>query len=159
VVFGSGYVLLAFLRSEFVERLHWLTERQLIDAVAIGQFTPGPLFTTATFIGYVVAGWPGALVATVGIFVPGFLLVAVSGPLIPRIRRAPMVAAALDGVVAASIGLMAVVIWQLGRAAIMDRLTLALFVLSVVALLRLRMNSAVLIVAAAMLGWGLQTFR
>jgi chromate transporter len=159
VVFGSGYVLLAFLRAEFVERLHWLTERQLIDAVAVGQFTPGPLFTTATFIGYVVAGWSGALVATVGIFVPGFLLVAVAGPLIPRMRRAPVIAAALDGVVAASIALMAVVTWQLGKAAVVDRMTLALFVLSVVALLRFRVNSAGLIVAAAVFGWALQVFR
>jgi chromate transporter len=159
VVFGSGYVLLAFLRAEFVERLHWLTEKQLIDAVAVGQFTPGPLFTTATFIGYVVAGWPGALVATVGIFVPGFLLVAVMGPLIPRIRRAPLVAAALDGVIAASIALMAVVTWQLGMAAIVDRTTLVLFVLSVTALLRFRLNSAGLIGAAAVVGWVLQAFR
>jgi chromate transporter len=136
--------------------LHWLNERQLIDAVAVGQFTPGPLFTTATFIGYVVAGWPGAIVATVGIFVPGFLLVAVAGPLIPRIRRAPVVAAALDGVVAASIALMAVVTWQLGRAAVVDRMTLALFVLSLVAVLRFRVNSAALIVAAAVLGWARQ---
>jgi chromate transporter len=159
VVFGSGYVLLAFLRSEFVERLHWLTERQLIDAVAIGQFTPGPLFTTATFIGYVVAGWPGAVVATVGIFVPGFLLVAICGPLIPRIRRAPLVSVAFDGVVAGSIALMAVVAWQLGRAAMVDRMTLALFVLSVVAVVRFRVNSAGLIAAAGVLGWMLQTFR
>jgi len=79
-MFGSGYVLLAFLRTEFVERLHWLTEKQLIDAVAVGQFTPGPLSATATFIGYVVAGWRGAIVATVGIFLPGFVLVALSGP-------------------------------------------------------------------------------
>src|SRR5208282_1572239 len=92
VVFGSGYVLLAFLQSEFVEHLHWLTEKQLIDAVAVGQFTPGPVFTTATFIGYIVAGWAGALIATVGIFLPGFVLVAVSGPLIPRLRRSAAVA-------------------------------------------------------------------
>jgi chromate transporter len=159
VVFGSGYVLLAFLRSEFVERLHWLTEKQLIDAVAVGQFTPGPLFTTATFIGYVVAGWAGALVATVGIFVPGFLLVAAMGPLIPRIRRSPIVAAALDGVIAASIALMAVVTWQLGKAAIVDRTTLAIFALSAAALIRFRLNSASLIGAAAVVGWLLQAFR
>lgn len=159
VVFGSGYVLLAFLRSEFVERLHWLTERQLIDAVAVGQFTPGPLFTTATFIGYIVAGWRGALVATVGIFVPGFLLVALAGPLIPRIRRSPIVAAALDAVVAASIALMAVVTWQLGKAALVDRVTLAIFVVSVIALLRFRVNSAVLVVVAGGLGWSLQALR
>jgi len=159
VVFGSGYVLLAFLRAEFVERLHWLTERQLIDAVAVGQFTPGPLFTTATFIGYIVAGWRGALVATVGIFVPGFLLVALAGPLIPRIRRSPIVAAALDAVVAASIALMAVVTWQLGKAALVDRVTLAIFVVSVIALLRFRVNSAVLVVVAGGLGWSLQALR
>jgi chromate transporter len=159
VVFGSGYVLLAFLRSEFVERLHWLTEKQLIDAVAVGQFTPGPLFTTATFIGYVVAGWAGALVATVAIFVPGFVLVAVMGPLIPRIRQLPIVAAALDGVIAASIALMAVVTWQLGKAAIVDRTTLAIFVLSAAALIRFRLNSASLIVAAAVVGLLLQAFR
>jgi len=153
VVFGSGYVLLAFLQTEFVERLHWLTDKQLIDAVAVGQFTPGPLFTTATFIGYVVAGWAGALVATVGIFLPGFVLVAVSGPLIPRLRKSAAAAAALDGVVAGSLALMAVVAWQLGKASIVDRTTLLVFAVSLIALLRFRMNSAWLIVAAAIVGW------
>lgn len=159
VVFGSGYVLLAFLHAEFVERLHWLTEKQLIDAVAVGQVTPGPLFTTATFIGYVLAGWLGAIIATVGIFVPGFLLVAICGPLIPRIRRSPLVAAALDGVVAASLALMAVVTRQLGRAAIIDRTTIVLFILSAIALLRFRVNSAWLIGAAAVVGLAVQTIR
>jgi len=151
--FGSGYVLLAFLQAEFVERLHWLTDKQLIDAVAVGQFTPGPLFTTATFIGYVVAGWVGAVVATVGIFLPGFVLVALSGPFIPRLRRSPMVAAALDGVVAASLALMAVVAWQLGKASIVDRTTLVVFAVSLIALLRFRVNSAWLVAAAAIAGW------
>jgi chromate transporter len=159
VIFGSGYVLLAFLQSEFVERLHWLTEKQLIDAVAVGQFTPGPVFTTATFIGYILGGWLGAIVATVGIFLPGFLLVAASGPLIPRIRRSPVISAALDGVVAGSLALMAVVTWQLGKAAIMDRMTIAIFVVSVVALLRFRVNSVWLIGAAAVGGWALQAVR
>jgi chromate transporter len=153
VVFGSGYVLLAFLRTEFVERLHWLTEKQLIDAVAVGQFTPGPLFTTATFIGYVVAGWMGAAVATVGIFLPGFVLVAVSGPLIPRLRRSAVAAAALDGVVAGSLALIAVVAWQLGKASIVDRATLVVFGVGLIALLRFRVNSAWLVAAAAVLGW------
>jgi chromate transporter len=153
VVFGSGYVLLAFLQSEFVERLHWLTEKQLIDAVAVGQFTPGPLFTTATFIGYVVAGWAGAVVATVGIFLPGFVLVAVSGPWIPRLRKSPVVAAALDGVVAGSLALMAVVTWQLGKASIVDRTTLAVFAVSLIVLLRFRVNAAWLVAAAAVVGW------
>ena len=152
-VFGSGYVLLAFLQTEFVQRLHWLTDKQLIDAVAVGQFTPGPLFTTATFIGYVVAGWAGAMLATIGIFLPGFVLVALSGPLIPRLRRSPIAAAALDGVVAGSLALMAVVAWQLGKASIVDRITLIVFCVSLIALLRFRVNSAWLIVAAAVLGW------
>ena len=156
VVFGSGYVLLAFLQTEFVERLHWLTDKQLIDAVAVGQFTPGPLFTTATFIGYVVAGWRGAAVATVGIFLPGFVLVAVSGPLIPRLRKSAMAAAALDGVVAGSLGLMAVVAWQLGKASIVDRTTLAIFALSLIALLRFRVNSAWVVASAAAVGWVLR---
>ena len=153
VVFGSGYVLLAFLQTEFVERLHWLTEKQLIDAVAVGQFTPGPVFTTATFIGYVVAGWTGAAVATVGIFLPGFVLVAVSGRLIPRLRRSAVAAAGLDGVVAGSLALMAMVTWQLGRASIVDRTTLAVFGVSLIALLRFRVNSAWVIAAAAVVGW------
>jgi len=153
VVFGSGYVLLAFLQTEFVERLHWLTDKQLLDAVAVGQFTPGPLFTTATFIGYVVAGWMGAAVATAGIFLPGFVLVAVSGHLIPKLRRSAVTAAALDGVVAGSLALMAVVTWQLGQASIVNRTTLILFSVSLIALLRFRANSAWLIAAAAVVGW------
>ncbi len=153
VVFGSGYVLLAFLQTEFVEHLHWLTDKQLIDAVAVGQFTPGPVFTTATFIGYVVAGWRGAVVATVGIFLPGFVLVAASGPLIPRLRRSPMAAAALDGVVAGSLALMAVVTWQLGKASIVDWKTLAVFAVSLILLLRFRLNSVFVIAVAAVAGW------
>ena len=153
VVFGSGYVLLPLVQAEFVERLHWLTDKQLLDAVAVGQFTPGPVFTTATFIGFIVGGWFGAIVATAGIFLPGFLLVAASGPLIPRIRRSPVASAALDGVIAASLSLMAVVTWQLGKAALVDRLTLAIFVVSAALLLRLKINSAWLIVAAGITGW------
>jgi len=152
VLFGSGYVLLAFLRSDFVLRLHWLTEKQLLDAVAVGQVTPGPVFTTATFIGYLLAGMPGAAVATVAIFLPGFLLVAASGPLIPRIRRSPVAASILDGVIVASLALMGVVTWQLGRAALIDPLTIAIAVVSAVLLLAFRMNAAWLIVGAAVVG-------
>jgi chromate transporter len=155
VVFGSGYVLLAFLQTEFVQRLHWLTDKQLIDAVAVGQFTPGPVFTTATFIGYVVAGWRGATVATIGIFLPGFVLVAVSGPQIPRLRRSAIASAALDGVVAGSLALMAVVTWQLGKASIVDWKALAVFAVSLLALLRFRVNSAWVIAGAAIVGWAL----
>src|SRR5208283_606649 len=146
----------AFLQTEFVERLHWLTEKQLIDAVAVGQFTPGPVFTTATFIGYVVAGWAGAAVATAGIFLPGFVLVAASGPLIPRLRRSAVAAAALDGVVAGSLALMAVVTWQLGKASLVDWTTLVLFGVSLIALLRFRVNSAWVIAAAAVVGWAMR---
>lgn len=153
VVFGSGYVLLAFLRAEFITRLHWLTEKQLIDAVAVGQFTPGPVFTTATFIGYILAGLRGAVVATVAIFMPGFLLVAVSGPLVPRIRRSAIAGAVLDGVVVGSVSLMAVVAWQLAKAAIVDWLAFILAVASLIALVRFRVNSVWLIAAAALIGW------
>jgi chromate transporter len=153
VVFGSGYVLLAFLQTEFVEHLHWLTEKQLIDAVAVGQFTPGPLSATATFIGYVVAGWRGAIVATVGIFLPGFVLVALSGPFLPRLRRSAVAAAVLDGVVAGSLALMAVVTMQLAKASIVNRATLVVFALSLVALLRFRVNSAWVVAGAAVIGW------
>jgi len=153
VVFGSGYVLLAFLRAEFIDHLHWLTEKQLIDSVAVGQFTPGPVFTTATFIGYLVAGVPGAVVATVGVFVPGFIFVALSGRMLPKIRRSPLAAAILDGVVVGSLALMAVVAWQLGRAAIVDWITLAIMVVSAGLLLRFRINSAWIVGGAAVIGW------
>jgi chromate transporter len=152
VVFGSGYVLLAFLRTDLVESTHWLTEAQLVDAVAVGQFTPGPVFTTATFIGYVVAGVPGAIAATIGIFLPSFLLVAVSGPLIPRLRRSPVAGAFLDGVNVASLALMAVVGVQLGRAAIVDVPTGALAVLSAAVLFRWRINSAWLVLGGGLAG-------
>jgi chromate transporter len=152
-VFGSGYVLLAFLRTEFIDHLHWLTEKQLIDAVAVGQFTPGPVFTTATFIGYLVAGIPGALLATLGIFLPGFALVALSGRLLPKLRRSVYAAATLDGVVAGSLALMAVVAWQLGRAAIVDWRTLMILIASLVVVLRFRTNSAWVIAGAGVIGW------
>jgi chromate transporter len=153
IVFGSGYVLLAFLRAEFVDRLHWLTEKQLIDSVAVGQFTPGPVFTTATFIGYLLAGLRGAVVATVGIFLPGFLLVALSGPLIGKIRKSAIAGAALDGVIIGSLALMAVVTWQLARVAVVDWITVLILLVSAGLLLALRINSAWLIAGSALIGW------
>ena len=153
VLFGSGYVLLAFLRADLVGRLHWLTERQLLDAVAVGQVTPGPVFTTATFIGYIIGGVPGAVVATVGIFAPGFVYVALSGVLIPRIRRSRVAASMLDGVVVGSLALIGVVAWQLGRAAIIDVPTLVIAIVSTALLLKFRVNSAWLIVTAGVFGW------
>lgn len=153
VVFGSGYVLLAFLRAEFVDHLGWLTEKQLIDAVAVGQFTPGPVFTTGTFIGYLIGGLPGAFFATLGIFVPGFVFVAISGPLIPKIRHSPAAGAVLDGVVIGSLALMAVVAWQLGKASINDWLTVLILAVSSIVLFRFKVNSAWLILGAAIVGW------
>ncbi len=152
VLFGSGYVLLAFLRADLVERLGWLTETQLLDAVAVGQLTPGPLFTTATFIGYVLAGPGGALVATVAIFLPAFLFVAVSGPLVPWLRRSPPAAAFLDGVNAGSLALMAVVSAALARAAIVDVPTVLIAVASAAGLLWLRLSSVWLIALGALVG-------
>lgn len=152
VLFGSGYVLLAFLRADLVTRWGWLTEAQLMDAIAIGQVTPGPLSTTATFIGYVLGGPAGAVVATVGIFLPAFVFVAASGPITPYIRRSPTAGAFLDGVNVASLALMAVVSWELGRSAIIDLPTLALALASLFCLIRFRTNSAWLILAGALFG-------
>jgi chromate transporter len=152
VLFGSGYVLLAFLQADLVDRLHWLTERQLLDAVAVGQITPGPVFTTATFIGYIIGGIPGAVIATVGTFARAFLFVGISGFMIPRIRRSRLAAAMMDGVVVGSLALMGVVAWQLGRAAIIDVPTLVIAIVSAVLLLRFRVNSAWLIAAAGAFG-------
>jgi len=158
VVFGSGYVLLAFLHDDLVQRLGWLTERQLLDAVAVGQVTPGPVFTTAAFIGYLLAGVPGALVATIGIFLPSFVFVAASGPLLPRLRKSPIAGAALDGVTVASLALMAVVTWALARSALVDRSTIAVAIASLVLLVRLRINSAWLVLAGAALGLAVTAF-
>ena len=152
VLYGSGYVLLAFIRADLVERWHWLTETQLLDAIAVGQVTPGPVFTTATFIGYVLGGTRGALVATLGIFLPAFIFVALSGPLVPRIRKSPIAAAFLDGVNAAALALMSVVTYQLGRAAIVDLKTIVLALISVVILFRFRLNSAWLVLGGAVIG-------
>jgi chromate transporter len=145
VLYGSGYVLLAFLRNDLVVRLGWLTDRQLLDAVAIGQVTPGPVFTTATFIGYVLGGGWGAVLATVGIFLPSFVFVAAVNPFIPRLRQSRALSALLDGVNAAALGLMAAVTWELGRAALVDALTVALAVIAAVLLLRYKVNATWLV--------------
>ena len=159
VVFGSGYVLLAFLRADLVLHRGWVTDSQLVDAVAIGQVTPGPVFTTATFLGYLLRGPAGAAVATVGIFLPAFILVAISGPLIPFIRRSATAGAFLDGVNVASLALMAVVSYQLGRSAIVDWLTIGLAVASAFLLLRWRINSAWLVLGGALAGIAAQFLR
>jgi chromate transporter len=153
VLFGSGYVLLAFLRADLVERLHWITEPQLLDAVAVGQVTPGPVFTTATFIGYLLGGPSAAAVATIGIFVPAFVFVALSGPVVPRMRQSRLAGAVLDGVNVASLALMVVVASALGRAALVDLWTGIIAVGSAIALVRYRVNSTWLIAIGGIVGW------
>jgi chromate transporter len=152
VLYGSGYVLLAFLRSDFVTRLGWLSDRQLLDAIALGQVTPGPVFTSATFIGYLLGGAPGALLATLGIFLPSFLFVAASNPLIPHLRRSPWAAGLLDGVNAASLGLMAAVTGQLGRAALVDLPAVILALAAAVLLFWYKINTTWLILGGAIFG-------
>jgi len=152
VLYGSGYVLLAFLEADFVETLGWITSQQLIDVVALGQVTPGPLLTTATSIGYLTAGIPGAVIATVGIFLPSFVLVAAVNPIIPRLRKSPLAGAALDGVNAASLGLMAAVTIQLARVSLIDPLTIIIALLCVGTLFFLRINSTWLIVGGGLIG-------
>lgn len=152
LLFGSGYVLLAFLRRDLVDGTGWLTNQQLLDAVAVGQFTPGPVFSTATFVGYQVAGFSGAAVATVGIFAPSFVFISVISPILPRLRRSPWTSGALDGVNAAAVGLMAAVTIQLGDAAVVDPLTATIAVAALVVLLRWRINSAWLVAAGAAAG-------
>jgi chromate transporter len=152
VLFGSGYVLLAFLRADLVDRYGWLTNQQLLDAVAVGQVTPGPVFTTATFIGYILAGTPGALVATAGIFLPAFVFVALSGWLVPRIRKSAALSGFLDGVNVTSLALMAYVTFELGRSAVVDWVTVLLFLVAAFALVWRRVNSVWLIAGAAIVG-------
>jgi chromate transporter len=152
VLFGSGYVLIAFLRADLVERWHWLTEAQLLDAVAVGQITPGPLFTTATFIGYVLAGGKGAAIATIGIFLPAFVFVALTAPLVSRLRRSKIAGAFLDGVNAATVALIVFVTWQLARTALVDVPTIVMALVSAAILLRFAINSVWLIAAGAVLG-------
>jgi len=158
IVYGSGYVLLAFLHADLVARLKWLTSTQLLDAVAVGQVTPGPVFTTATFIGFILDGPRGAIIATAGMFLPAFLFVAVSGPLVPRLRKSPLAGAFLDGVNAASLALMAVVTWELGRAALVDGVTIVLALVSTLLLFRFRVNSLWLILGGALTGLLLASF-
>jgi chromate transporter len=152
VLYGSGYVLLAFLRADFVERLGWLTEAQLVDAIALGQVTPGPVFTSATFVGYLTGGLPGALVATLGIFLPSFLFVALTNPLIPRLRSSPWMGALLDGVNAASLGLMAAVAVQLGGDAFVDIPSVLIGLAAALLLFRYGVNTTWLILGGAAAG-------
>lgn len=152
VLYGSGYVLLAFLRADFVVRFGWLTDKQLIDAIAIGQVTPGPVFTTATFIGFILNGVPGALLATLGIFLPSFVFVAISNPMIPRLRNSSWAGSLLDGVNVSSLGLMAAVTIQLGRASFSDLLAVGIALIAGVLLFRFKISSTWLILGGAAAG-------
>ncbi|NJL61580.1 MAG: chromate transporter [Methylacidiphilales bacterium] len=152
VLYGSGYVLLAFLQRDLVERNQWLTSQQLLDAIAIGQFTPGPVFTTATFIGYLLAGNAGAIAATIGIFLPAFVLVALINPWVSKLRQSSWVSAALDGVNAASLGLMAAVTYTLGRSALIDLVTVILAGVSAIAIFKFNINSAWLVIPGGIIG-------
>jgi len=154
VLYGGGYVLIAFVQQEFVDRTQWLTSQQLLDAIAIGQFTPGPLFTTATFIGYLVAGNTGAISGTIGIFLPAFILVPLINPFVHQLRKSTLTSGFLDGVNAASIGLMAAVAWELGQNTLIDMWTIIVTVVSLGILLKFpKSNSAWLVVAGAAIGY------
>ena len=152
VLFGSGYVLLAVLRADLVERLHWLTESQLIDAIAVSQGTPGPFFTVSTFVGYVMAGWKGAALATVGMFLPAFVFVAVTAKFLPRLRKSPMAGAFLDGVNAAAVALMAFVGWQFAHETLVNLPAILMALVAAVLLLRFKVNSEWLVLGGALTG-------
>lgn len=152
ILYGSGYVLVAFLEADLVEQRGWLTEEQLLDAVAVGQLTPGPVFTTATFVGHVLAGVPGAVVATVAIFLPAFVFVALLVPVVRWMQRTPWARRALDGLNAAAVGLMAGVVVVLARTAFPDVIAVAIGVVALVVLLRWKVNSAWLVLAGAAIG-------
>jgi chromate transporter len=152
VVFGSGYVLLAFFKADLVDRLHWVTGPQLLDAITAGQVTPGPVFATATFLGYLLRGWAGAAAATAAIFLPSFLMAGVVGALAAHIRKSKPAAAFLDGVNSAAVALMAFVALALGRAALVDPWTWALGLAAVGLLVRFRTNATWLLLAGAGLG-------
>jgi chromate transporter len=153
VLYGSGYVLVAFLQGGLVDARHWLTQTQLLDAIAIGQFTPGPVLSAATFIGYVLLGFPGALVATTGIFLPSFIFVLIINPLVPKLRRSPLMRGFLDGVNAAALGLMVSVSVSLGVSTLTGIALWAIFVLALAAVILWRLNAAWIVAASALLGW------
>ena len=153
IIFGSGYVLYAFLYNDLVVNYQWISQAQLIDAIAIGQFTPGPVFTAATFIGYLLAGVPGALIASVGVFLPAFIYVAITSPFLSQMRQSKSLSFFLDGVNVASLALMIVVCFNLASAMLTNALAISIFVVSLGILWRFKVNSAWLILIAAVLGF------
>ncbi len=153
VLYGSGYVLVAFLQGGLVDARQWLTQSQLFDAIAVGQFTPGPVLSTATFIGYLILGLPGATVATLGIFLPSFVFVLISNPLIPKLRKSPLASGFLDGVNAASLGLMLAVTIELATAALSGIGSWMILVLVSIVLMVWNINGAWIVLGSAILGW------
>jgi chromate transporter len=158
VLYGSGYVLLAFLESDFVERYGVITNQQLLDAVSVGQLTPGPVFTTATFIGYLIHGYPGGILATIAIFLPAFVLVGLVNPYIHKLRSSTWISGVLDGINVASWGLMAVVSWKLAIAAVIDIPTILISLISLIIVFRLKINSAWLVIGGGIVGYLVTTF-
>ena len=152
VLFGSGYVLLAVLRADLVAKLHWLSDAQLLDAIAVSQATPGPFFTVATFIGYILAGWRGAALATLGMFLPAFVYVGATAGFLPKLRQSPVASAFLDGVNAAAVALMAFVGWQFARASLINVPGAVLAIVSAVLVFRYKINSAWLVLGGAIAG-------
>jgi chromate transporter len=159
ILYGSGYVLLAFLQAEFVENLGWLTDKQLIDAVAIGQITPGPVFTTATFVGFILSGWQGAVIATVAIFFPSFLFVLMINPWVPRLRASPWFSGFLDGVNAVALGLMAGVTIELAVFSFTNVYTIILFIIAAILILHFKINTVWLILGGILIGIVLSLVR
>ena len=152
VLYGSGYVLVAFFNSEFVQRLGWITHHQLLDAIAVGQITPGPVASSATFIGYIMGGWQSALLATLAFFIPSFIFVALISRVMPYLRKKWWTGAFLDGVNVASLGLMAAVTWELGRAGVIDWFTIGLTIAALLLVFKYKVNSTWLILGGALLG-------
>ena len=149
-------MLLAVLRADLVVKMHWLSDSQLLDAIAVSQATPGPFFTVATFIGYLLGGWKGAVLATVGMFLPAFVYVGMTAEFLPKLRRSAVASAFLDGVNAAAVALMAVVGWQFARAAVVNVSAMVLMIVSAVLVFRYKVNSAWLVVAGAIVGIALR---
>ena len=152
LLFGSGMVLFAFIHRDVVTHYAWLSERQLLDAIVVGQFTPGPVSSAVTFIGYLIAGLPGAIVSTAAMFFPSFVIVSLTGPWIPRLRGSPVAQAFLCGVNVAVVALILSVGLVLLRSAIVDVWTALILFLGLVALLRFRVDILWLVTSGAVIG-------
>jgi chromate transporter len=159
VLFGGGYVLVAYLDGELVEKLGWLTKQELMDAIAIGQFTPGPILSTATFIGYQLNGVWGALLATIGIFLPSFFFVLILNPFVPKLRSSAVASGFLDSVNIAAVALMIVVSIRLGQDILIDWKAWIIALLSIaVTLIYKKVSAFWIVIGGAILGYVLTLF-